>query len=81
MTHALDPADLARHVTGFLDAPESFDPLLRAAFPDAVVWDRVMLHRRVPTRPAPVPGVRPLGPADTDHLAGLDPESAWISDT
>ena len=77
--HALDPADLARHVTGFLDAPESFDPLLRAAFPDAVVWDRVMLDRRVPARPAPVPGVRPLGPADTDHLAGLDPESAWIS--
>ena len=79
--HALDPADLARHVTGFLDAPESFDPLLRAAFPDAVVWDRVMLDRRVPACPGPVPGVRPLGPADTDHLAGLDPESTWISDT
>ncbi len=79
--HAVDPADLARRVTGFLDAPERLDALLRAAFPDAVVWDRVVLDRRVLARPALVPGVRLLAPSDTDHLAALGPESAWISNT
>lgn len=79
----LDPADLVGCVAGFVDAPERFVPRLQAAFPDLVVWERVILA--LPGRPPGASGhhqlVRRLDAADADHLRGFTPESAWISKT
>ncbi|MGH3979998.1 MAG: GNAT family N-acetyltransferase [Pseudonocardiaceae bacterium] len=79
---ALDPADLAL-VEGFVDAPERFVPVLRAAFPEATVWDRVILVQREPAPAAPlaVGSVRRLGADDADHLARLGTDTAWICET
>jgi RimJ/RimL family protein N-acetyltransferase len=80
---ALTPADLQPHIAGFVEVPEAFVPLLRAAFPDALVWDRVILE--LPGRPRlsqpPDQSIRRLGPADTAQLKGLSQESDWISKT
>src|SRR5215210_4464435 len=35
----LQPDDLRAHVAGFVEATDNFVPLLRATFPDLVVWD------------------------------------------
>ena len=80
---ALAPADIQPHIKGFVDAPEAFAPLLRAAFPDLQVWPRIVfapLAAEVALPPI-VPGVRRLVAADTTALEGLDPDSAWIGKT
>ena len=78
---ALSPDDLQPHLIGFLDAAPAFDALLRATVPTLVVWPRVVLT--LPDRPRPASAVdaliRPLGPADAVHLAGLSPGAAWIA--
>jgi RimJ/RimL family protein N-acetyltransferase len=79
----LTPADLQPHIFGFVEAPEPFVPLLRAAFPDLRVWERVMLE--LPQQPhftqPPDYSIRRLDSADTAHLEGLSQETDWISKT
>jgi hypothetical protein len=79
----LDPGELAARVRGFVEAPDPFVPLLRAAFPDLQVWERVVFA--LPGRPRPArqggPAVRRLGPADAAALAGLSAEVDWIGNT
>ena len=82
-SQVLQPADLRRHIVGFVMAPEPFVPLLRATFPDLKVWDRVILDLHVPPRFV-LPRdyrVRQLGPADTYSLWGLSPSTNWIGKT
>ena len=80
---ALPPAALKPQLAGFVEAPESFAPLLKAAFPELKVWERVILE--LPEKPRfTLPRgqvARRLGPADAYHLWGLSPESAWIGKT
>ena len=80
---ALAPADLQPYISGFVEAPEHFVPLLRAAFPHLRVWDRVVLE--LPGQPQfSRPDdylIRRLGPADAAHLEGLNQETGWISKT
>jgi RimJ/RimL family protein N-acetyltransferase len=80
---AVLPDDLQGQVAGFLDAPVGFVPVLRAAFPDLVVWDRVMFELETPPRFSvpPETTVRLLTPADVTLLQGLDPELNWIGKT
>jgi ribosomal protein S18 acetylase RimI-like enzyme len=80
---ALQPNDLKDRVSGFLDTSERFLPLLRAAFPDMIVWDRVIFALETPPRYTLPPGhpVRRLTPADTDHLHYLSEEVIWVGKT
>jgi RimJ/RimL family protein N-acetyltransferase len=80
---ALTADELRPHLVGFVDAPASFDPLLRATAPTLAVWPRVIFQLPGPPRPVACVDalVRALGPADADHLARLSPEQAWISAT
>ncbi|MGH8929158.1 MAG: GNAT family N-acetyltransferase [Egibacteraceae bacterium] len=80
---ALAPTDLHDGVVGLVEAPESFAPLLRRAFPDLQVWDRVILRLDGPPRAASAAGTaaRPLQPADAYHVWGLSPDVAWIYKT
>jgi RimJ/RimL family protein N-acetyltransferase len=81
--NALTPTSLQPHIAGFVEVPEPFVPLLRAAFPDVTVWDRVILE--LPGKPRfslpPDQHIRRLGPADTTQIEGLDQESDWIGKT
>lgn len=80
---ALTARDLTGRIEGYVEAPESFVPLLWAAFDELAVWDRVMLE--LPGRPRMAPArdgvVRRLEPADATALARLDAELTWISST
>lgn len=81
---ALTPDDLRQHVRGFVDAPGLFEPLLRAAYPDLIVWPRRVFAQPdafTPTRAQTPADVRRLGPNDRDCIAGLSPEHAWIHKT
>jgi RimJ/RimL family protein N-acetyltransferase len=79
----VSPADLQPHIFGFVEAPEPFVPLLRAAFPDLIVWDRVISE--LPGQPQfSRPDdylIRRLGPADVAHLKELGQETDWLSKT
>lgn len=80
---AVDPAALRPLVTGFLAAPEAFEQVVAEAFPDRVVWDRV-IYRLPPGRDVPAadhPKVRALTPADAEAVAGLSDEIGWVSKT
>jgi RimJ/RimL family protein N-acetyltransferase len=80
---ALTLADLKSHISGFVEAPEPFVPLLRATFASVEVWDRVILELlgkprfSLPRDPL----VRRLGPTDSVHLERLSPETVWIGKT
>ena len=79
----LEPNDLRAHVAGFVEAPAHFVPLLRAAFPDLVVWERMIYA--LPGKPHfALPAdfiIHPLTPNDTLHLQNLSAKSSWISKT
>jgi RimJ/RimL family protein N-acetyltransferase len=77
---ALVPADLEGRISGFLDAPEQFLPLLKKSFPSLKVWDRVILELKGRPRFSQPGGytVRRLVSTDAYHLWGLTAESAWI---
>ncbi len=80
---ALEPADLKGRLAGFVEAPESFVPLLEATFPELEVWERVVLD--LPEKPQfslpRAPLIRRIEPVDTHHLWELGPEMAWIGKT
>lgn len=80
---ALTPAMIRSVVTGFVEAPARFVPLLEETFPDLVVWERVIaaLHTAPTYRPRAGFAVRPLTSADAHYLAKLSQESFWISKT
>ena len=79
----LTPDELRSRLYGFIDTAAAFEPLLRAVAPTLAVWPRVILA--LPGSPPPTvsvdAAVRPLGPADADHLAGLSPEATWVAAT
>jgi RimJ/RimL family protein N-acetyltransferase len=79
----LAPGDLQGQISGFVEAPEQFVPLLQATFPDLKVWQRVILSLEgEPDFSLPQEyTVRPLGLADVHHLWGLNPDLAWIART
>jgi predicted GNAT family acetyltransferase len=79
----LKAADVERRISGVVEAPERFVPLLRATFADVAAWDRVMLELQGRPRFSPSQSqlVRRLGPADAYHLWGLSPNVAWIAKT
>lgn len=79
--HSLQPEELASCIaSGMIDAPAAFEPLLRRAWPDLQLWDRVILSQ---PRPVEVPAgpVRRLEGADAAHLGGLGEHLTWISET
>jgi RimJ/RimL family protein N-acetyltransferase len=80
---AFEAEDLAGRVSGMVDAPEPFVPLLERSFPRLLVWERVILE--LPDRPTTrVPAgcaIRRLEKEDTHHLWGLESQTEWISDT
>jgi hypothetical protein len=88
---ALAAREVAERVSGFVDAPADFVPLLREALPDLQVWNRVILELDHPPAFEPSDAVRPSAGrelavrrlvADDDwHLFGLEPELDWITKT
>jgi RimJ/RimL family protein N-acetyltransferase len=76
-------SDLDEPMTGFVEAPESFLPVLRDLDPDLRIWERVMfeLPGAVPRPPQPAATVRRLTAADADAVAGLAEDIRWIADT
>jgi GNAT superfamily N-acetyltransferase len=79
----LAPAELRGRIAGFVEAPPHFVPLLRAAYPNLLVWDRVVHSLAGAPRPAPAPGqpVRRLVPGDAAGLAALGADTRWVSKT
>lgn len=80
---ALTSAELRARIAGFVDAPPTAEPLLRAAWPDLHIWPRIIFE--LPAAPSfSLPQqatVRRLVAADAEHLRRLTPESAWIANT
>jgi GNAT superfamily N-acetyltransferase len=81
---ALRPADQPP-LAGFIEAPEPFIPLLRAACGDLFEWGRVIFELPgsaaldLARFGAPANAlVRPLAAADAAHLAGLGPDTNWV---
>lgn len=80
---ALAPDDLKPWIKGFVEIPKRFLPLLEAAFPDLIPWERVILELKgSPTFSMPAePLLRRLEAGDTAQLRNLSPESSWIGKT
>ena len=76
-------SDLDEPMTGFVEAPESFLPVLRERDPDLCIWDRVIfdLPGALPRLPQPAATVRRLAAADADTVAGLAEDIRWIAAT
>jgi RimJ/RimL family protein N-acetyltransferase len=82
-SQAFTAQEIAPHLKGFIDCPPEFEPLLRAACPDLVAWERVV-YQLEDLRPIPTPAgaeIRRLEEADTPALANLSPESNWVMKT
>jgi RimJ/RimL family protein N-acetyltransferase len=80
---ALSLDDLRLRLSGFVDAPHAFEPVLRSAFPSLTVWPRVMLELPSGEPPAPevAAEVRKLTPENTYQVWAVSPSLAWIADT
>ena len=80
---AINSASLAPLISGFVDAAAPFVPLLHTTFPDLRVWDRVVyvLDRPRPRVPHADALIRRLQVADTELVAQLSPDLAWIAKT
>jgi len=80
---ALYRDDFKNRITGFVEAPERFAPLLQATFPNMSVWERMIFELKV--KPSfsisAEQHIRRLVPADAFHLWGLSPEINWICHT
>jgi RimJ/RimL family protein N-acetyltransferase len=70
---------------GFVEAPQTFEPLLRAAYPTLAIWPRVILALSGTATPAASKAatehVRRLEPTDAGALAALAPDDGWIAMT
>ncbi len=80
---AFIPDELAPLLKGFIDYPPSFEPLLRAACPDGIFWERVV-YQLADLRPVPKPAgveIRRLVAADAPALGDLGLETAWVIKT
>ena len=81
--NAFAPDDLRLLISGFVEAPDIFVPLLQKTFPHLVVWKRVIFELYgEPQYFAPSGFVfRRLQGDDSSQLAQLSAESNWISKT
>ena len=69
---------------GFIETPSVFEPLLRQAYPDAGVWQRVIQQlkpSRLPAAPRVEATVRQLQDDDTGAAQRLSADIGWIDDT
>ncbi|MFI7337766.1 GNAT family N-acetyltransferase [Streptomyces sp. NPDC050085] len=81
---ALTSAALAPFAHAYVDAPARFLPLLGAAFDRLTPWERMVWTQTAAPQPSTPPRgvhVRRLEPADSDALASLGPDSAWIAES
>ena len=80
---ALDRDGLEDRISGLLDAPAEFEPLLRDTDPCLQHWPRRILDLEGPGlgRPDPAGVQRRLGPEDVHHVFGLTSDNGWISAT
>jgi GNAT superfamily N-acetyltransferase len=79
----LNVANLQANVSGFVEAPPSFLSGLKAAFPDVLAWDRVILQlAERPTVTSPDNSrVRRLDKGDAAALRALSAEVSWVAKT
>jgi RimJ/RimL family protein N-acetyltransferase len=80
---AFTPQEVAPLLKGFIDCPLEFEPLVRAACPDLVAWERVV-YQLEDLRPISTPAgveIRRLEETDEPEIAELGPESAWVVKT
>jgi RimJ/RimL family protein N-acetyltransferase len=80
---ALTPVELKGRISGFVEAPENYVPLLKATFSTMTVWDRVILELSEKPRfsQPDLASIRRIEAGDAYHLWGLSPEVAWIGKT
>jgi RimJ/RimL family protein N-acetyltransferase len=80
---AITPDELTSRLRGFIDCPQEFEPLLRAACPDLVSWKRIVYRLEDLPTLSTLPGVeiRRLVDEDASILASLSPDSAWVIKT
>jgi hypothetical protein len=83
---AISADDVRPHLQGFVEAPESFAPLLEAAFPGLKRWQRVVYEQPQPPVASEPPAdsrivIRRLEPADSALVHGLSEDVAWIGKT
>ncbi|MBV9357528.1 MAG: GNAT family N-acetyltransferase [Chloroflexi bacterium] len=80
---AITATQLRAHVQrGAIDTAPDFDPVARAAFPELVVWRRVIFQSPPgPFPDLPVVGarVRRLQPSDAGQIADLNRDLHWIA--
>lgn len=77
--NALKPADVCPRIRGFVNAPDTFAPLLRAAFADLIAWPRiVLLQPALPVASQTDARVRRLGEADGVLLNAMSNECTWV---
>jgi RimJ/RimL family protein N-acetyltransferase len=83
--NVLSPHDLIDRITGVLDAPLSFRPLLQESFPEMKIWDRIIfsLEKKadLPSTPSCIFSLRRLTRDDAHSLANMSEEVTWISKT
>ena len=80
---AFTPEEIAPLLKGFIDCPSRFEPLLRAACPDLISWQRIVFqleNLRAISTPART-AIRRLENADASLLASLSPDTAWVIKT
>lgn len=78
---AFPVAELRSRVRGYVEAPESFVPLLALSSVHCKPWPRVIFECRRKITPPTSNAVRRLTLADAHHLWGLHSENAWITKT
>jgi len=80
---AFTAQNVAPLLKGFIDCPQEFEPLLRAACADLVAWERVVyqLEDLRPISTPPGAEIRRLEATDAPEMANLSPESDWVVKT
>ena len=79
---ALAPPALQGRITGFVNAPPEFAPLLRQTFGQVAVWPRIIFTLDGSPRAAAAgPEIRRLSHVDDAALGHLEADVSWISST
>lgn len=76
------PVDDPPPLSGFVDAPADFLPVLQRAYDRVHLWPRVLFRLDGPLRPAsasPDATIRRLTAQDAPHVAALPPDAIWIA--